>query len=335
MAERPISVAEVPPEVAGAPDDQPLLYPDVQERKDPVTEAVEAIEAADGTPPADGEKPKPAPKPKAEKPKAEPAEEERRLGSLANSLRQREKALVEKQQTFSREREEFARFRQTTTAQLEQHQRMAAMAAQDPIAWLERSFGLTREDLAARLVNGKPRPEEAMSAQERRLADLERQLKEERDARATAEKETHKDRELAKFVDEARAGEERWPHAAKWSDAKLKAKAWELALENSRKGVRVTNEDLLDAIEEELSEIAALRQPATPASKPKPAPARPARTPAERQPTAPTLTSRGAGVQSTEDEEDDADLPTLSDEERYARMLRAMSKAAQNGVAMR
>lgn len=333
MAERPISVAEVPPEVAGATDDQPiLLYPDVQERKDDVTLAVEAVQAADGV--LADEKPKAPPKPKAEKPKVEPAEDEKRLGSLANSLRQREKALVEKQQTFTRQREEFDRFRTTTTAQLEQHQRMTAMAAQDPITWLERAHGFTREDIAARLVTGRARPEEAQGAQAREIADLREQIKKDREARQAEQAESNKDRELTKFVTEARAGDERWPHAAKWNEAKLRAKAWELALENTRKGVRVSNEDILDAIEEDLAEIAALRQPATPAPKPKPSPARPARPTAERQPTAPTLTSRGAGAQST-DEDDEADLPTLTEEERTERMLRAMSRAAQNGVAMR
>lgn len=339
MTERAISVAEVPADVLAAQDDQPILYPEVHGPKDPVIEAQEAIAAADGAAsqaatdrvgaPAPRLKPK---QPKELAPGVAPAEEP--AGRLALQLRARERALVEKQQTFSREREEFTRYRSATEEQLTGARALLTAIRTDPIAVLER-HGFSREDIAARLLDGKARPEEAMSATSREVAALKQELERQKNEREQERRAVAREREERVFIDQSRADEERWPLASKYSEARLKAKGWEIAVANQAKGVRLSNEDLLDQIEEELTEIASLRGTAAPAAgKPKPTPPRPARTPVERTPPAPTLSSRGAGAQTTDDD-DDVDLPMLSDQERTEQLLRAMAKSAQNGVATR
>lgn len=341
MTDRAVSVAEVPPEVANAPDDQPIMYPEVHEtRDDPTTEAQKAIVAADGAleQPAP-EKPKP-PKPKKEKPAEEPVAadpDEGRVGSMALALRKREAAFITQKQAFAREKDEFTRYRTQTESELTNARALTNALRSDPVAVL-RQIGFSDDDIAARLLNGgRARPEEALTAQSREVEAVKKELLALKAERENERKAALREREERIFVDQSRSDAERWPLSSKYSEARLKAKAWEIVNANNARGVRLTNEDLLDQIEEELTEIASLRGGAAPAAAPKPKPtpaARPARPTVERTPPAPTLTSRGAGVQTT-DEDEDVDLPMLSDEERTAHLLRALAKSAQNGIATR
>jgi hypothetical protein len=333
MTERAISVAEVPDEVASAPDDQPLLYPQVTERQAPIDEAAEAIAAADGPPAIASDKPAVA------KPKAKPAPpaavaEEDKLGSLAQSIRAREKGLVSRQQAFAREKAEFQSYRANTERELTGYRDQSQLAARDPIAYLRQVHRFSDDDIVARFLDGRPRAEEGMRRQSDELSALKQEIASLKAERQTERNTSAREREERIFVEQSKSDGERWPLSAKWSEARLKAKAWEILAENRTKNIRMSNEDLLDSIEDYLTEVASLRGGTTPSAKPKPASPRPARSTVDRTPSAPTLSNRGAGSQ-TSDDDDEADLPTLTEDERTQRMLRQLARSAMNGAAVR
>ena len=140
---------------------------------------------------------------------------------------------------------------------------------------------------------------------------------------------------LKVFVDAAKADAERWPLTSKWSDARIKAEGMRIATENRANGIALDDADILDQIEERLSEIAALRgsssQAATPVSKTSGSPVR--KSP-PKEPT-PTLTA-GATDGATDAGYPDPDevVAMLKDKEGFSRSMSTLARrmAKQAGL---
>jgi len=236
----------------------------------PVAETPKPADAAplpEAAEPPAGETP---PEPEAAKPPEEDADA-KRVGQMLMQVRRREADLVERQQRLSRGEAELARQQQERTAWQQERQRFEQFVRTDPIEFLTRSMGITREHLAERLVNGRPSPNEDLVGLKQELQAMRAEREQEKAAKAKADQQSAIDRELDAFADEAKASEKTHPHAAKYPRKKLRDMAWRIARESS---AYLTNQELLGRIEDELSETAALyrgntQEQPNPESKPK------------------------------------------------------------------
>lgn len=194
-----------------------------------------------------------APKPQA---KAKPAPEEQ--ASYAKQLRER---LLERQKAIG-EREQRTRARMADVdgaraqvrqweARHSQHAQDLAAAQADPLGWLRDRWGMTPDHIANRLITGKEDPAWRAS---REAADLRAQVQ-----RMEAQQYSQgQERELVRFVGEARADAERWPLASRFSESRLRERGMQIA---TSARAPISNAEILDRIEGELSEIANLRSP--------------------------------------------------------------------------
>jgi len=250
-----------PPPVEGAekPKDQPAES----------SEATEVATVVEGAPPA----------------------ETPREGRMLADIRAREKRLVEDKQRFKRESEEFAYYKRRVETELATARESNALAQSDPFAWFEKYHGIKRTSFGAVAGGKDPAPNIALEQANARIEKLVDRISHLESTKIRETADAVRDRELEKFVADARGAATRWPLAAKYSPDKLKARGWELAVANSRKGVTLSNDEVLDLIEEELSEIASLRAPKSAAVPPKSTESTGSEAQASRQPT---LTSRGA-----------------------------------------
>lgn len=320
-------------------------------------EVAEVVEAAD---PAAAETPK---------------KEEEKLGTLAVQLRNRERGLVQKQQLLTKERTEFEAskaaternltdFRQRVEAykgQLEQHAKavvdesnsIIALAQQSPIAFLKK-LGWTEEQISVRALNGdKPAADESTTRMERHLAALQQELAAERaerlkeskarqDAEAKAEETRSHAAILADFISTARSDAARWPLASAVSDARLKREGDRIAEEKFNDNPNTTWADILDAMEDDLGEIAtaalkgksngkspsAAAAKSTPSAKNAASPQAPPGT--ARNSPSPTLTASAASERAV-DLDAEVDVLNLSQEDLMARTMAEVDRIVQNG----
>jgi hypothetical protein len=203
--------------------------------------------------PANGAPPAPSPPSPGEVPPAGSAADATKKpeeGKGAAIIRQREKALEDQRRAFARERDQHTQLQR----QLQTEREKFARDQSEFRAEVDRAIAQAR--------GGKPaeRQAEQSAPWKQELESLRGELKAERDARTAREFEAAKDRELSKFVEEARGGKEKWPLSAKFSEKKLRTMAWQIAAESARAGTPLDNAEVLDRIEEELAEIAALRE---------------------------------------------------------------------------
>jgi hypothetical protein len=282
-----------------APADEPAS----EQREEPAGEAPEA------------EEPNAEPKPKEEEPPAD---------RITAQLRAREKAFVGKQTAFARERAEFDQYKQSTEAQIAQHrtqvaqsQQVLELVRQDPLQLL-RAVGWTPELIAERLSNGnKPSPQEIRAQARRELAEGRREIAAERQRLAQLAEEAEEEKELSQFVTGARSDQTRWPLSSRYSEAKLRSQGLAIVHHYAAQGIALSNEEVLDKLEDELTEIASLGKNGKTSN------ARAARPGRDRAAVAPTLTSEASGERSVDLDGVDMLELELKDPDAFAAMRRA------------
>lgn len=371
-----------PAETRGVPPAGDSAEPDLSE--DGLKREAEARAAAEGktAPEAPAAEAKPDDAPPAEEPKSEEpappadARAEDRPGKLAVQLRNRERKLVEQQQAFARQRAEFDSSMKAERARFEQergefrsvHEQTVQIInalRSDPYSVLFQ-MGWTPEQLGERLANGnKPTMTEGETRVSREVAELRQMLEAERKAsreeirqiKQAREKERYDAaiaQERASFTGQAKGGSAKFPLASALADedpTDLWDRAWSIATDNAQRGVNLSNEEILDKIEEQLGKYARVATKARPGKTSAPAvatatsrstPSASARSPqvqtGSRNQPAPTLTSEAAGERSIDLETMDLlaleNSPGGEDKLRELTMA-AIDRAKSNGVPAR
>jgi len=201
-----------------------------------------------------------------------PKPEEPKEGKLLADIRAREAKLVTQRQAFGREQEQLTRDRAALDRdrqQLQGYQQERQLAASDPVRYLREVHKFDDRTIASRLLNGgRPGADEVTGKLEREVEELRKQREDDLRQQSAREHQQRVDAELAKFENEARGGADKWPLAAKLSQARLHAHGLRLAQLSHSEGRPLTNAEILDRLEEELTEYADLRgkQPAAPAT---------------------------------------------------------------------
>ncbi|HVH72339.1 MAG TPA: hypothetical protein VNB49_14675 [Candidatus Dormibacteraeota bacterium] len=259
-----------------------------------------------------------APAPAAEPSKPPPARE----GALLADIRAREARMIQRENAMrQRESEVEARARMV--------QERDALAARDGLAYLKAN-GWTEEMIGQRLMNGnRPNPLDALEGVRREVAELREWKAQKERADAARDLESRRDRELEAFEKQAKGLKDTHPLAtalATKNPKRLRAMGMRLATEDPT----LTNEDILDRIQEELAEYAGLsgQKQATPA-------------PSEAQSNSGSAAPPGTSVTLTSATADQrASLPPerksvlkLSAEEQTAMALEAVRKARAAAMA--
>ena len=186
------------------------------------------------------------------------------------ALRAREARLVENQTKLGRERKEFENYKMRAESELAQAREIVRLSQSDPFAYFEKYHGIKPDAFATALgqqaqARGNGQQGTPTVGQQALPPDVARELQEGRQFRqqfAEQEKQRAVQSEQENFARQASAGGARWPLASKFSPEKLKQKGWQMVQELVNRGVVLTNEEVLDRIEDELSEIASLGKPA-------------------------------------------------------------------------
>lgn len=262
-------------------------------------------------------------------------------GTLYHQLRRKEAKLIERERKLAAtaterdreigERELYARNAYREATAILEH------AKKDPLDWLQKFAGLDKEALAGRILNdGRPSEGEVLKKYQQEVEDMRRELRD-RDMREAATQRTRaQEAALHEFAEKATAGEDKWPLVSQGYDAsELKAEAWRIANEHAARGVRLTDEEILDKMEETEARRNSRRQErgkqngaaSVSASKV------PAKAPNGHQanghhtPAAPSLTNRVAADRTSSEDEDVLDL---TPEQEHARVLAALKRARGN-----
>lgn len=264
-----VGAAPAPKAAAPAPSEAPATPPSPEPTAPSAAEPGGSAPAPSPTPSA--EAPESLPAPTAEPP-ASPKPDEPKEGKLLADIRAREAKLVTQRQAFGREQEQLQRDRAALDhdrQQLQAYSNERQLAAADPVRYLREVHKYDDKAIASRLLNGgRPGPDELNDATKRELQAIREELAEERKQKAEAAYQARVDAELAKFENQARAGADKWPLAAKLAQPRLHAHGLRIAQSAHAEGRPLTNEEILDRLEEELTEYADLRgkQPAAPAT---------------------------------------------------------------------
>lgn len=281
--------------------------------------------AATPTPQTNGSPPpEPAPDPAAVAAQAAAAKE----GQAVAQLRAREVALVQKQQADARARQEFEAYRTKSQVEIDQARQFREKAKADPIAVL-RELGWSEDAIAGRLVSGgKPTDIEERDALRRELTELRAWQTETVQRETSAKAQAAQQQALDAFHATAKAGADKWPLASKTKEARLKSRGLEIALEHARQGVTLTDEEVLDKLEEELSDYTGIA-PRAATGTDTAASTTPSKEPSGQgtQP-APTLTNRAAATQATASK---PDLLKMSDQERTEYVLSELKRMRASG----
>lgn len=249
-----------------------------------------------------------------------PAEPTPREGRLLGEIRQRERKLVEERARFKRERAEFDDLRRRYDAAIQQANDVLSMSKSDPFGFFEKFHGIKREAFGVANRGQDPGASVAAAQQSAEVAQLRRQL-EERDQRERArEAEDSRQQILNAFVDRAAKGAATWPMAAKLGRERLLRLGESIALAARERHVTLQDEEILDRIEEELSEIVALGNPKSSASGGAPKDSGTARP--QGQSGAPALTSQGSG----EGDNTKKKLPSMKRDDRIAEGVAALER---------
>jgi hypothetical protein len=254
----------------------------------------------------------------------EQAKETPQEGRLLAQIRAREKRFVEEQQRarqehdrerwlLQQEREAFGREREAAASQVRQReeQERQAIGQKDPLRWFQ-------EEQAAKLA-----------AYDKTIADLKGELESLKHERVSERQQAAIDRELGQLTTQAKASEERG-HAAKLADrapGKFRDRAMAIARAELSQGVRLTNDEILDKLEEELAEEASIWTDSGKQRDSAPTQATNGHTPSPAtapKTQAPTLTNERAGERSVE--LSPADFARLSVEERRRILLERLAE---------
>lgn len=250
-----------------------------------------------------------------------PPEPTPREGRLLGEIRQRERKLVEERARFKRERAEFDDIRRRYDAAIQQANDVLSMSKADPFGFFERFHGIKREAFGVANRGQDPGASVAAAQRDAEVAALRRQL-EERDQRERAREDDARRREiLDAFVDRAAKGTT-WPMASKLGRDRLLRLGESIALAAKNRGVILGDDEVLDRIEEELSEIVALGNPKSGQGAPGGAPKSSGTSRAQESQPAPALTSQGSG----EGDVTKKKLPSMKRDDRIAEGVAALER---------
>lgn len=253
----------------------------------PTTTAVQDPKVAPATPPPAPAQAAPAP-PGAggEVPAADPNSKEGRASEL---MRAREAKLVRDQQAFARQRDEFESYKRQTQAEVDEARIIKQRLKEDAVG-LSRDYGWDDDRLAGRLLNGnKPTQADRDAARDRELAELRQWRQQQEQARLQQEHQRAQQEAREKFAQIA-ADANRWKLASQLKKDRLIARGESIAIENARAGVQLSDEDILDRVEEELEELLSIQSKSKQAPSEANGTAPQAKTGTDTQP-APTLTN--------------------------------------------
>lgn len=277
-------------------------------------------------PPANGTAAPPAQPQAAGEPAPDPSSKE---GRWVAEQRAREAKLVEQQRQFARQRDEFENYKKQTTSQLTQEQQRAALAAHDPIRYLREVHGWDEDRITGRLLNGgKPTPLDKEAERDRELADLRkwRQAQEQAQTAQQQQKALGEAREaFAKTAQDAT----RWQRASQLKRDRLIAKGEQIAIEHARNGVQLSDEDILDKIEDELGEYESILSKTPKQATSTAGDTAPQAKPGTDTQPAPTLTNGKAAEVAGQKE---PDMLKMSFEEQRTYLLRKLKEDRAKGL---
>lgn len=230
------------------------------------------------TPPvAGGEVPAPA---------ADPNSKEGRASEL---MRAREAKLVRDQQAFARQRDEFESYKRQTQADVDAARALKERLKADALG-VAREYGWDDDRLAARWVNGnKPTQLDADAHVRQELSELRQWRQQQEQARAQQEHQRAQEAARNAFHTTAQDAS-RWKLASQLKKDRLVARGEAIAIEHARAGVQLSDEDILDRVEEELEELLSIQSNPKQATSEANGKAPQAQTGTDTQP-APTLTN--------------------------------------------
>lgn len=262
----------------------------------------------------------------------EPPKETPQEGKLLAQIRAREKHLVEEQQ---RNRRELEQERARISAEKREMEQWRAQRAADESARAERERAELGQKDPLRWFQREQ--QEKLSAQDEKIRQLESKLMAQEQQSMSLRQQEAVDRELKGITDMAKASSDR-PHVAKYAsaaDGKLRASVIRVAREHLEQGVRLTNDEILDKLEEELALEASIW---TDSGKPRDSasdksPSGSTQSSAEQTKPAQTLTNARAGERAAEISPEE--LAKLSLPERRARTLAKLQelRAARTAAA--
>jgi hypothetical protein len=180
-------------------------------------------------------------------------------------LRARESKLVEQQTRFQREKREFETYRSRVESELAQAREIVRMSQADPLGYFEKYHGLKPDAFVEALgAQAQQRKGGAPAAAAALPPEVARELEEGRQFRQSLEQERRQRRiadEQENFARSAKEGAQRWPIASKISAERLKSRGWEIAVAHANQGVSLTNDEILDKLEDELAEYTSAVKP--------------------------------------------------------------------------
>ena len=198
----------------------------------------------------------PAEAPTTDTQEAAPVESTPRESAIARSIREKNAKLVQRQQAFAREREEH------TAAIKREREELAAWRAEreairkDPVGYFERQEGLSRREIAERLLRDDgPAPEDGVKDALKSVADLRAEIVKEREelAKAKAQAEQHAVRVAAEreFLAKVETNAAKYPIInAVYSKEELLRETYAVLQEAHRKtGHAYSDEEALEFIE--------------------------------------------------------------------------------------
>ena len=183
----------------------------------------------------------------------------------ADPLRAREAKLVEKQQAFARKEREFEARMARVENELAQAREIERLSKSDPFAYFEKYHGIKPDAFVEALgAQAQQRRGGQAAAATVIPPEVARELEDGRQFRQRFEAEQRQRRiadEQENFARSAKEGASRWPIAARVSAERLKQRGWEIAVSYANQGQSLTNEEILDKLEDELAEYTSAAKP--------------------------------------------------------------------------
>ena len=255
------------------------------------------------------------------------APETTKEGQLYAQLRAREAAFVAKQQADARGRSEFENYKKQAQAEIDRATQHAQLAKQDPLRYLKEVHGFTDDAIAARIMSGgKPTAIEETEALKREVAEVRAWKQQREQSEQQAKAMAAQDAALEVFTKTAKGGADKWPLASRAKESRLKARGLEIAIEHAKQGVTLTDEEVLDKLEEELSELVPKAKSDSAASDTSNAPSQ--ATSGQDTKPAPTLTN---GAAATKGDASKVDILKMSEAEQTQYVLAELKRLRTAG----
>ena len=180
--------------------------------------------------------------------------------------------------------------------ELAQAREIERLSKSDPFAYFEKYHGIKPDAFVEALGAQAQQRRGGQAAAASIPPEVARELEDGRQFRQRFEAEQRQRRiadEQENFARSAKEGASRWPIAARVSAERLKQRGWEIAVSYANQGQSLTNEEILDKLEDELAEYTSAAKPTGTKQVAKAAVAESGTTTAGKTASQPTLSARG------------------------------------------